>query len=430
MTRARRAPSTRYPTLVLDGARMWAAGGRSVECATPDAIGPVARQLVAEDSIVWIHEDAHQLWTPGDIEQLTGARKTGGGGWLVLDGSPSVYIAMPAVSGTFDRAPTPRDLGVAVELWRATVGMAYLHSGASTVHKLISSVAKLPGPDAPPALDPVYRATAWSVPANVWGPPGVLDVLAGAGRRWVRAFDRSGSYLAAWRGVALAAGEWVHVGRSRALPGGETGKPAGYWLVDREQLPEPDGLFDPWRRHTDPDGPLWLTTPLVQLAADIAGGPIEAADAWWATERCRALDPVAERLAGARTLLMTNDTPGARVALAALKDGYAAATSWFEHGPKPPDPLGRPSWRHTILDRCAANTYRALAGATPGPFAMGEVDAALFALDGPDDMPEGLREGLGGWKPKGPALPIGQALDAYTSGGPRAVIALAEGTAA
>lgn len=431
MTRARRAPSTRYPTLVLDCDALHALDGRSIAwTGMADALPGMARQLGADEPVVWCHETAGLT---ADAVMGAGAERAGTSpGWFVWPGKPKVHCALPAVSGDFAGARDAEQLGGAVELWREHVGMAYVISGPNTVHKLVQSLGTVPDPVEAPQLDPAYRATAWATPANVWAPD-ALDVLAAAGLRWVSVFDRAGSYLSAWRGAALSAGEWTHEGRAiLATTSSETTKPAGYWLVEPDQLPNPGGVFDPWRRHTDPDGPVWLTTPLMQLAVEVAGEPIKASDLWWAAGRCRALDPAAGRLAGARLALEAGGTQASGVALRALKDAYSGATSWFEYGPRPGDPLGRPHWRHTILDRFVANTYRALAQATPAPFAHAEIDAALFALPGFGTVPDGLKPApaLGGWKRKGAPVAMADALAAYTKGGPRAVIALAEGTAA
>ncbi len=95
--------------------------------------------------------------------------------------------------------------------------------------------------------------------------------------------------------------------------------------------------------------------------------------------------------------MIADPRPAAQVALSALKAGYAAATSWFEYGPQPPAALARPRWRRAILDRYAANTWRSLAKADIAPFGLTDVDAALFAVDQPDRVPEGLRAGTGPW---------------------------------
>lgn len=420
MSRRRRAPSTRFPTLVADGERAYSSRGQWEPCTDPAAIGPAARSQVDEECVVWVHDTVP--WKADEV----GGRAVGGGGWVILDGEPKVHVALARQLDQFVGTEDVFALGRAVEHWRRHLGIAYLFSGASTIHKLIATTGRVPEQTDPPVFDVPYQATAWAVPSNSWAPVGVLEVCAAFGRRWVRAFDRSGSYLSAWRGAALPAGTWTKVGRCKAIPGPESAKPAGYWLVDRGRLPEWPGLFDPWRRHTDPEGPIWLTTPLVQLAVDLTDEPLVARAGWWAADRCRSIDAAAERIAGARHLLAANEDAAAAVTLAALKEAYAGATAWFEYGPQHPDPLARPSWRHTILDRYVANTWRALSQAIPGPFALTEIDAALFALNEPDEFPLGLRtEGLGAWKPKGEPVPIHMGLTTHRD--PHSLIAQAEG---
>ena len=65
-------------------------------------------------------------------------------------------------------------------------------------------------------------------------------------------------------------------------------------------------------------GLVWLTTPLVQLAtelADQAGSQLVAKEAWLSSERSRPLDTPATRLADARQELMGDPAPEAAVAL-------------------------------------------------------------------------------------------------------------------
>ena len=102
----------------------------------------------------------------------------------------------------------------------------------------------------------------------------------------------------------------------------------------------PEVMPDPFRRHGATEGLIWLTTPLVQLAtelADQAGTQLVAKEAWLSSERSRPLDTPATRLADARQELMEDPAPEAAVALSVLKEGYAAATAWL--APLPPAAL-------------------------------------------------------------------------------------------
>ena len=126
--------------------------------------------------------------------------------------------------------------------------------------------------------------------------------------------------------------------------------------------------------------------------------------------------------------LIADPRRAAAVALDTLKAGYAAATSWFEYGPQPPSALARLQWRRAILDRYVANTWRSLAKSDVAPFALTDVDAALFAVTDPGVVPGGLRSGtaLGAWKTKGAPVAMADAVEALAAGGPRAVVRLAE----
>ncbi|HWG72612.1 MAG TPA: hypothetical protein VG184_01010 [Acidimicrobiales bacterium] len=190
---------------------------------------------------------------------------------------------------------------------------------------------------------------------------------------WVLVCDRSGSYLSAWASSVVADGAWTRRPGPSPLPlPGEVKRTAGYWLLDRVELGAlaPAGLPDPFLRHRGPDaGPVWVTTPLAELAAELAAGKeVTVLQAWTAAEAIRPLDGAAKRLSAARERLIADARPAAAVALDALKAGYAAATSWFEYGPQPPSPLARPQWRRAILDRYVANTWRSLAKADVAPF--------------------------------------------------------------
>jgi hypothetical protein len=308
------------------------------------------------------------------------------------------------------------------------------YSAASTIHRLIEFTQprgrRLGPPGEHPELVPPFSPMGYSVPAAAWSRP---LTAAEQARGWVMVCDRNGSFLSAWGSCVLADGAWTHVPGPFGLPAGkEPSRPAGYWLMDRAELAAitPSQLPDPFLRHRHADRRVWLTTPLLQLAHDLAGErELTVAEAWTA-ERSRPLDEAASRLSKARSLLLGDRRPAARVALDALKAGYVAATAWFEFGARPPAPLARPDWRRTIHDRFVANTWRSLNKATVAPFALTDVDAALFAVDDPGSLPAGLAAGtdLRSWKTKGRAVPMAEALAVLAAGGPGAVIERAEAT--
>ena len=366
----------------------------------------------------------------------TSVREIGSAGGLVVErhDAPRVLICFPGYSGEFAGAANAGELARALARFSTALGFGYAYSAASTVHKLIERCQPRGhglGPPAPhPALEPPYLPTAWSVPAAAWSRALTEDERA---RPWLVVADRSGSYLSAWRSCPLAVGSWSQEPEQILEPGPESRRPCGYWLVEHAAVAAlvPGALPDPFRRHGARPGALvWLTTPLVQLAAELAekaGERLVVRQAWLSSERSRPLDVAATRLAQAREELAGERSPEAGEALAVIKEGYAAATAWFENGPQPPHPLGRPDWKRTIHDRFVANTWRSLARSDVPPVGLTDVDAALFPVVTPE-LPAGLRAGtgLGSWKLKGRALPMAEALDALEAAGPGAVVAMAE----
>jgi hypothetical protein len=367
----------------------------------------------------------------------TSVREIGSAGGLVVErhDAPRVLICFPGYSGEFAGAANAGELARALARFSTALGFGYAYSAASTVHKLIERCQPRGhglGPPAPhPALEPPYLPTAWSVPAAAWSRALTEDERA---RPWLVVADRSGSYLSAWRSCPLAVGPWSQEPEQILEPGPESRRPCGYWLVEHAAVAAlvPGALPDPFRRHGARPGALvWLTTPLVQLGVELAekaGERLVVRQAWLSSERSRPLDVAATRLAQAREELAGERSPEAGEALAVIKEGYAAATAWFENGPQPPHPLGRPDWKRTIHDRFVANTWRSLARSDVPPVGLTDVDAALFPVVTPE-LPAGLRAGtgLGSWKLKGRALPMGKALDALEAAGPGAVVAMAEG---
>jgi len=79
---------------------------------------------------------------------------------------------------------------------------------------------------------------------------------------------------------------------------------------------------------------------------------------------------------------------------------------------RPPHPLHRPEWRHTVIDRHVANTWRALRKADRRPLVVGGVDAAVFAVREPGEVPPGLHVGpeLGSWRARA-AIPMREAAE-------------------
>ena len=451
--------TSRYRYVATDGRSVVAGDGASVGGGPWAHVGEMvdaARQLVPDgELIVAVHPSAHFLLglpeTKGDISEpggeglrlrfgadalseATSVREVGDSGGMVVEraGRARTQVMFPAYSGEFAGAADAGELVEAIELFCSAIGFGYLYSAASTVHRLIEFTQprgkRLGPPAVHPVLDPPYAPMGYSVPAAAWSRP--LSAAERA-RGWVVVCDRNGSYLSAWGSCVVADGGWAHQAAPFPVPPGkEPSRPAGYWLMDTAELAAitPAEWPDPFRRHRPGGEAVWLTTPLLQLAADLAGDrPLTVLEAWTA-DRIRPLDEAASRLAKARTQLVADPRPAARLALAAIKAGYVAATAWFEFGARPPAPLARPDWRRTIHDRFVANTWRSLRKSAVAPFALTDVDAALFALDDPAVPPDGLPMGtdLRSWKAKGRPVPMAQAVAAFDAGGPGAVIELAE----
>lgn len=358
------------------------------------------------ETVVWVHESAAQVMDLAD--RTTGGNS--GWGWVVRGGAKAIHLAPAWNLPGFMNCADGGDLGVAAQAFADATGLGLVISAGRTIHQLITGSAHRARRSIGPAeLEPeiAWANSAYFVEAfEYWTAP-----LPSSG--WLRFFDRSGSYLSAWSGTILSDGIWCHVtDPPDAGPGPESSRPVGYSLVElgeaRRVLEDRPDPFKRWGTK----GPVWLTTPLLQLAVDLAGRPLEVLEAWWVDGQCRALDGPGQTLRDGRASLLARAGGSAAhaAALAALKDGYATATAWFEFGPRAPEPLGRPYWRRAVIDRFVANTYRALSRCEPAPLVWGHVDTAGFVLGAPSDVPAGMRLGteLGAWKPAGRALDLAQ----------------------
>jgi hypothetical protein len=448
-----------YLTMTTDGDRLYAAGGATAE------LGPIAHAgelLEAARALgpgrrlaLHIHESGARAWkfpamppaptkagAPRPVPFIARALKAGavvkpqGGAWIFdARGDAEAVIYLPGYSGDFAGLADAAELLEALELFAGALGdFDFAFSGASTVHNLAKKTGgrRLGMPTtAPDAIAAEYVQTEWATPGNAWHRP--LTPVESA-LPYVGVWDRSASYLAALDGARLPDGAWLELGAHVLEPGPETQRPAGYWLADVGRLVEAlgPGVFDPFARHAQAPGggPVWITTPLAQLAAELAeelGIGVNVERAIVAAQARRLLDPLAKVLKDARAELTTAGTPPALAALAVVKTGYSAGVARLEFPPREPERLYRPEWRHTITDRHAANTWRALRH--PRPFAFTGNDAAAFAVAGPDATPAGLdRLGTapGAWKSKGRPVPMREALAALEAGGPAALVTLAE----
>jgi hypothetical protein len=441
------APRRQYVNLATDGAALWSPGGKVGEPGPwADAVAlALAAQRAAPGAelILAVHPSAHAaLGLPAELptdavpwldagSESASVERVGGSGWRKVS-TPSgvVHLAFPAWSGDFAKSADALELAAALDAYAGAVGLAYVFSGPSTVHHLIRQHSRsLTVPDPHPELDPAWSDLAFAVPVGSWRRE---LTESERGLPFARAYDRAGSYLSAWEGAALPDGPWAEISEPFTAPtGSESKRPAGYWLVRRSALAGLAGamLPDPFVRADTDGGRVWLTTPLLQLAVELAaaqGRSVVVERAWLAARGLRALDAAAVQLRKGRLALKADPSPAAALALDVLKDSYARAVAWLEFAKHPPDSLARPAWRRTVIDRFMANTWRGLAKSTPAPFAYSDVDTALFLLPAADADPAGLRVGsaLGSWKPKGAPAPAADVLAALADGGTRAALAL------
>ena len=433
-----------------------------VEALDAGHIAEAARELSAgRPAVVQVLPAAHgalglpDLWAPANpdetnVELLNGhplaaPAKTRGvpvmlasrdKGTLALGDTQAerVEIDFPQWSGDFLPKPgenpfTLAQLERAVTLYGDGLGFSYSLSAASTIDKLIR------------ALNPKLLA-AWLEPpelaAWVHAQPGGgwrRKLTAAEKRRpHVVIYDRSGSYASVWGGLVTGMGRWELVAGPVELPTKET--ECGYWLVDVKPLQAILGLGktrpDPFAKIGAPKGPQWLTTPLAQLARELAAGAsvdLRGQSAHIQASHGRHLTKPGERIETAREALGADKSPEARAALAVLKKGYAGAPQWMEYILEAPDKLARPYWNRAVIDRFGANLFRSLKKADPAPFAWIDVDACLFAVDNLDVAPwpaDKIGPAYGQWKSKGRPVPMAEALELIETGNVRAVLALAE----
>jgi hypothetical protein len=362
--------------------------------------------------------------------EAVSVESTDSGALSVGTGDTRIDIAFPAWVDDFspDKQSGPETLsleelcetGVIV---RDTLGVSYLTSAPSSVRHLIRRTTRYsPIPESQPEpdlSDPGWADNLHAMPRGLW----IRPLAAGEfSKNLIVARDRNASYLAGWESQPLGTGEWTSGEACPLLT--KNGVP-GYWLFDPEPLRKAFGLGgehpDPFAKVRNLEGAQWHTTPLAQLAAELAelAGLQLCAQAFHVQlNTSTPLRGAGEALRKARGALNGDTRPAARAALAVLKEGYVRAVAGFEHGgPQPPKPLARPHWRRSIIDRAMANTFRALEKAEPRPFAWGEIDTALFAVD-LESEPGGLKigKGLGQFKPKGTAVPMAEASKALKAG--------------
>jgi hypothetical protein len=345
----------------------------------------------------------------------------------------TVEIDFPAWSGSGDfRGAVDLDgLERSTVLYAEALGLTYATSGAATVTHLIRNLNPKLGPAWPEPEAVNWKRARHAVPGNGWHRE--LSTAEKA-RPYVVVYDRSGSYASTWGGLVIGTGRWELMTGPVEVSTKDT--PAGYWLVDVDPLREALGLGttrgDPFAKHGNPAGPQWLTTPLAQLArnlADVAGLDLRALSAYLWPSLARPLNRPGERIRAARETLAADPSPEARAALAVVKTGYSAALGWCEYSNKAPDPLARPYMNRANIDRFGANLWRSLEHADPAPFGWVDIDACLFAVEAPEASPwpaAKIGPAYGQWKSKGRPVPMAEALELIETGNVRGLVALAE----
>lgn len=413
--------SSRYVEIVASPDRLRTTDGIDLGPARSLEVAIRVASSLGKPAVLWIHESTHLAWgLPVESEDLGKMIELppdaqSSSGWFRM--SHHLHLALPACGEDFAETPTPADLSRALALFASIVGTTFLYSAPATALFLIDD-RRLSRPTHPSGVP--FAVSAFAVPSHTWARP-IGEV---GDSPLVQLFDRRGSYLAAWRSVELPDGDWEHLGPETI--GTKIRARAGYYLVDLDPLAAfiaAQGLHDPFARAQRPgaapedvvSGPVWLTAPLVDLAAELAdeaGIALNVRGSVVAARCVRALDRAAERLSEGRKMLEGRaQGPAEEAVLDAIKDAYTRGTAHLEFGRRAPHPLHRPEWRHTIIDRHVANTYRSLRRASARPIVVGGVDGAIFPLAESSEWPSGLRAGadLGMWRRRGVPVSLEEA---------------------
>lgn len=303
-------------------------------------------------------------------------------------------------------AADARELLAAVLAYNSALGSLYLSSPGATGTRVIRETHDSPQAAALLTSDHLPAITKEPIELDmVWTRQLARRELSP--ERYLHSYDKNGMYLSACSSVQLGIGEAAAFNgvAARALVDGGAWLP-GYWRVDvmpgRAYLPDP---FRPTVSRAEEPGPIWLTTPAVQLAADLRMlGAIH--EAWLWPEHHRMLEGWYKRLRVARLELLAAQGPAARVALGALKQTYRMGIGWLDgYWLEAGDELLRPDWRHQIVAMARANFYRnllLLAAIGRYPAAV-NIDCVYVLSDDPDaraDCPAcwHLGTGLGEFK--------------------------------
>lgn len=231
-----------------------------------------------------------------------------------------------------------------------------------------------------------------------------------AEQRFVHAYDRSGSYLAALAGLQLGTGRPEHIENGGTYVKGAQ----AYYRVTVPEAPT-WGAPHPFGRyaHTRIGKTSWIAAPTFELAQQLEMD-LEIHEAYIWHESKRYFDKWYQTLRDARTSLDTAD-PDDQAARDVVKAIYTRTIGMFgsEEYLKGRD-MFAPERRHAIIAKARANIYRKVQqiGQQTGiwPLAM-QTDTIIYASDiedpiaaWPGDADKDLGRGLGKYKHEASAL--------------------------
>uniref|UniRef100_UPI003F495F8A DUF927 domain-containing protein n=1 Tax=Actinoplanes sp. CA-151224 TaxID=3239904 RepID=UPI003F495F8A len=351
-----------------------------------------ARAFVAEKG-----ETAH-WWINAYREQGAGVR-------LVLPhwtgSKPSQDC--PLLDDETGHDPAPVDLAERLTMYVETTGAAWVVSNAVTGQNLIERTRvraskRLIEPAAPP---PPATDRGLAETDLYWQRP---PTPTEAGQAYVHAFDKNGMRLSAMGAVYVGLGAAEHHQDATFDP-----KVPGYWQIEpgdweRDMLPNP---FDPSSRGRT--GPIWLTTPSLDLAHRAGWWDGTVLDAWlWPSidgvrgqrPGVRYFEQAYELLRDAREwVIPARATHPLLTALdRALKVTYTAPIGKYGAKAAAGDRLYRPDWQHHIMGMARANLLRKVTEVAERtnryPLAVA-IDCVLYASDNPDPAAVAAELGLG-----------------------------------
>lgn len=221
----------------------------------------------------------------------------------------------------------------------------------------------------------------------------VIPAALGPDAAWLYGTDVNAQYLAAGGSVELGCGQPERLGQFTR----EHLKLPGYAQLVTAGMPAPFTAIRPGE---------WVPMPMVKLAFEWAAQgrcpepQVTEVIVWpkhrrWFRLLCRDLG------AGRAALLDRQDVPG-RIALDVIKQTYSKTLGGMVRSERHNrTAMLRPDWGDMVRATATANMWRALAGATPGPVAVLNTDAAYFAMPAEGQQPDGLifSSQPGKWKP-------------------------------